>query len=77
MRARIRARFADLHHEREQVEAQLKTLDKTTPRAADPSLLDQLPVIGDILPKLPAALKARLFAEFESYGRSPSAAGGR
>ncbi len=30
-RARIRARFAELHHEREQVEAQLKDLAKTTP----------------------------------------------
>ena len=32
------------------------------PRAADPALLDELPYLGDILPSLPPALKARLFA---------------
>ncbi len=64
MRARIRARFADLHHEREQIETQLAALAKTTPAAADPALLDQLPVLGDILPGLPPALKARLLAAF-------------
>ena len=65
MRARIRARFADLHHEREQIETQLATLAKTTPAAADPALLDELPLAGDILPGLPPALKARLFAAFD------------
>jgi site-specific DNA recombinase len=65
MRARIRTRFAELHHEREHVEAQLKTLDKTAPAAADPALLDRLPLAGDILPDLPPALKARLLAAFD------------
>ncbi len=64
MRARIRARFADLHHAREQIEPQLAALAKTTPQAADPALLDELPLAGDILPGLPPALKARLFAAF-------------
>ena len=64
MRARIRARFADLHHEREQLETQLQALAKTAPAAADPALLDQLPLPGDILPALPPALKARLLAAF-------------
>ena len=65
MRARIRARFAELHHEREQLEAQLAALAKTAPAAADPALLDELPLLGDILPGLPPALKARLFAAFD------------
>jgi hypothetical protein len=30
--------------------------------AADPALLDELPYLGDILPDLPPALRARLFA---------------
>jgi hypothetical protein len=64
MRARIRARFADLHHEREQLETQLTGLAKTAPAAADPALLDELPALGDILPALPPALKARLLAAF-------------
>ena len=50
MRARIRARFADLHHEREQLETQLNALDKTAPAAADPALLDQLPLLGTSCP---------------------------
>jgi hypothetical protein len=33
-------------------------------RGADPALLDQLPLLGDILPGLPPALKARLLAAF-------------
>jgi site-specific DNA recombinase len=64
-RARIRARFAELHEERERLEAQLKTLAKTTPAAADTSLLDQLPLAGDVLPRLSPQLKARLFAAFD------------
>ena len=63
--ARIRARFAELHDERERLEAQLKALATTTPQAADTSLLDQLPLAGDILPGLPPQLKARLFAAFD------------
>jgi hypothetical protein len=33
--------------------------------AADPALLDRLPLLGDILPSLPPALKGRLFAAFD------------
>ena len=62
MRACIRARFADLHDQREQIETQLQALSKTAPQATDPALLDELPALGDILPSLPPALKARLFA---------------
>jgi hypothetical protein len=65
MRIRIRARFAELHHEREQIQTQLAALDKTTPAAANPALLDQLPIAGDILTALPAALKTRLFQAFD------------
>ena len=65
MRGRIRARFAQLHGEREQIEAQLAALAKTTPKAADPTLLDQLPMPGDILPGLPPQLKAELFQAFD------------
>ena len=65
MRARIRARFAQLHGEREQIEAQLAALAQTAPKAADPSLLDQLPMPGDILPGLDPQLKAELFQAFD------------
>ena len=65
MRGRIRARFAELHSEREQLEAQLAALAKTTPKAADPTLLDQLPMPGNILPGLSPQLKAELFQAFD------------
>jgi hypothetical protein len=65
MRGRIRARFAQLHGDREQIEAQLAALAKTTPKAADPTLLDELPMPGDILPGLDPQLKAELFQAFD------------
>jgi hypothetical protein len=46
-------------------QAQLRTLAKTTPAAADTSLLDRLPLAGDILPRLTPRLKARLFQVFD------------
>jgi site-specific DNA recombinase len=65
LRARIRARFAELHEERERLEAQLKALAKIVPVAADLTLLDRLPLAGDVLPDLPPRLKARLFQAFD------------
>ena len=65
LRGRIRARFADLHHEREQLDTQLTALAATTPKAADPTLLGELPLAGDVLPGLPPELKARLLDAFD------------
>jgi hypothetical protein len=65
MRGRIRARFGELHTEREQLETQLNTLSASQPRACDPALLDELPLAGDILPGLPPDLKAKLFEAFD------------
>ena len=65
MRGRIRARFGELHAEREQLDTQLAALNAATPRAADPALLDELPLAGDILPALPPDLKARLLEAFD------------
>lgn len=53
MRGRIRARFAQLHADREQLETQLAALATATPKAADPSLLAELPMPGDIVPACP------------------------
>ena len=65
LRGRIRARLADLHAEREQLDTQLATLAAATPRAAEPALLDELPLAGDVLPGLPPELKARLLDAFD------------
>ncbi len=67
MRARIRARFGELHAEREQAQAQLDALADITPQAADTTLLDELPLAGDIRPGLPDDLKARLFDAFDLH----------
>jgi hypothetical protein len=65
MRARITDRFAELHHQREQAQAQFNALQAETPKAADPTLLDKLPLAGDLLSGLDPDLKARLFAAFD------------
>ena len=65
MRARIRARFAELHHEQADKQTQLTALAATAPKAADITLLDQLPLAGNVLPGLAPDLKARLFAAFD------------
>jgi site-specific DNA recombinase len=65
MRAAIRERFTELAAERDQIHARLAALDATAPKAADTTLLDQLPYAGDILPRLPDPLKAKLFALFD------------
>jgi hypothetical protein len=61
------ARFAELHAEREQLQARLDALAAVVPQAADTSLLDELPLAGDILPGLPPDLKARLFDAFDLH----------
>jgi hypothetical protein len=62
MRARINERFTQLHTERTAAEAKLAALTAEQPKAADPAILDEIPYAGDIIPALPPALKARLFA---------------
>ena len=47
------------------MEDQLKALAKTVPADADPALLDQLPLAGDVLPRLSPQLKTRLFQAFD------------
>jgi len=65
MRARIRARFADLYHEQQDKQTQLTALATSTPKTADTTLLDQLPAAGNVLPGLAPDIKARLFAAFD------------
>jgi hypothetical protein len=65
MRASIAGRFAELHDERQHLQARLDALTAVTPKAADTSLLDELPLAGDILPGMPDGLKARLLAAFD------------
>ena len=65
MRAHIAERFAELHAERQHLQARLDALAAATPKAADTTLLDELPLAGDILPGLPDDLKTRLLDAFD------------
>ena len=64
LRTRIIARFTELETERTQINDRLAALDRATGRRDDPTLLDALPMLGDILGDAPASLQAQLFAAF-------------
>jgi site-specific DNA recombinase len=65
LRSRILARFTELEDERAQIDAQLAELARTQPQAADPALLDRLPILGDLLADAPARLWEQLLAAFD------------
>jgi hypothetical protein len=50
---------------RSDAETELARLTAATPRAVDPALLDELPYLDVILPTMPPALKASLFAALD------------
>jgi site-specific DNA recombinase len=61
LRARIRARFAELETERASLTAQAAALDAQTTPADDPSLLDALPITAHRLDQAPAELQHALY----------------
>ncbi len=61
LRNRIRARFTDLYTERTRLETELAALEAATTQDNDPSLLDALPILGDILTSAPARLIEQLW----------------
>ena len=65
MRARIHAHFTDLHHQRETIDTQLKTLASDPGRGNDPDLLNDLPELSGRLDELPEHIQAALFAAFD------------
>jgi len=65
LRNRIRARFTELYTERTSIETELATLQTAPIEQDDPTLLDELPTLGDILTDAPAALTERLLAAFD------------
>ena len=65
LRNRVRARFTELYTERTGIETELATLETATVDEDDPTLLDELPALGDILTGAPAALTERLLAAFD------------
>jgi hypothetical protein len=62
MRSRHLRAFADLEAERDQIKTKLSALAKQADEhGGDPALLDALPMLGDVLDKLPNKVKAQLF----------------
>jgi hypothetical protein len=64
LRQRIRARFTDLFTERTRIEAELAALETATTQDNDPTLLDALPILGDILTQAPSRLIESLLDAF-------------
>jgi DNA invertase Pin-like site-specific DNA recombinase len=64
LRERVRARYRELHGERATLETQRDQLDTATSDVSDPALLDQLPILGDIITGAPAGLTEQLFEAF-------------
>ena len=67
LRERIRARYRELHTERAMLETQRDQLDTATTEVNDPTLLDKLPILGDILTGAPAGLAEQLFEAFHVH----------
>jgi hypothetical protein len=66
LRNRIRARFTELYAERTSIQTDLAALKATAAEPADdPTLLDELPILGDIITNAPATLVERLLAIFD------------
>ncbi len=66
LRNRIRARFTELYTERTTLESELAALEAPAGEPQDdPGLLDELPMLGDILSDAPAALVERLLSIFD------------
>ncbi len=65
MRTRHLARFTELEDDRAQVDDQLAALTKTTHDTGDPSLLDRLPMLGDLITEAPIRLQRRLYEAFD------------
>jgi site-specific DNA recombinase len=66
LRNRIRARFTELYTERTAINTNLAALDATAAEPVDdPTLLDELPTLGDILTNAPDILVERLLALFD------------
>ena len=66
LRNRIRARFTELYAERTRIQNDLAALETMAGEPADdPTLVDELPLLGDILTNAPDALIERLLALFD------------
>jgi site-specific DNA recombinase len=64
LRSRIIERFTELETERDQIKQRLSKLERAGHQDQDPTLLDQVPMLGDILSACPPKLKAQFYQAF-------------
>ena len=58
--------FGELEAERDDIHRKLAALaQETNEHGGDSALLDRLPLLGDVLPRLPERIKQRLFEAFD------------
>jgi hypothetical protein len=68
MRSRHLARFTELEAEKDDINRKLTTLAKqASDHGGNPALLDTLPMLGDILPRLPARIRQKLLDAFDVH----------
>jgi len=66
MRTRHLKRFTELEAERDDINTKLTNLAKqASDHGGDPALLNAVPLLGDVLPKLPGRIKQQLFEAFD------------
>jgi site-specific DNA recombinase len=65
LRSRVLARFTELEDERATINTQLASLAKTGTGPGDPTLLDTLPLLGNLLAEAPARLQQQLYEAFD------------
>ena len=66
MRERHLRAFTELEAEREQIHGKLTAIARQADdHGGDPGLLDALPLLGDVLPRLPDRIKQQLFEAFD------------
>jgi hypothetical protein len=64
LRQRIRARYSELHTEHTTLQTQRDQIGTIVSEISDPALLDELPILGDILTDATADLTEQLFQAF-------------
>lgn len=66
MRSRHLARFTELETEKDDINGKLAALAKqTSDQGGNPALLDTLPMLGDVLPRLPRRIRQKLLDAFD------------
>jgi hypothetical protein len=67
LRERVRARYSELHTEHAALQAQRDQIGTIISEVNDPALLDELPILGDVLTGAPPDMVEQLFEAFQVH----------